>query len=195
MNLMNLQKYSKELLETVSFYNRLMEMVKRENLNPFEISLYQVKQLISDNITYNGMIILILARLVNMKANYILEKISNPEKEDQIKSIFKQVIKDETQMNDEDIELLLTVESIRYKLRKPKTVNPEKITYKEFQELAKNQVIESISNSIDYNKYAEEIAKQIKEGTFKIKSYRDFIGLMFAIYIFNIEVKDIKDFL
>ena len=38
------------------------------------------------------------------------------------------------------------------------------------------------------------IAK-IKKGVFRIKSYKDFIGLMFAIYIYNLDVKDIKQFL
>jgi hypothetical protein len=187
-----------EVYETISFYKDLIEKIKKEDLNPFDLSIQELKGFVGDNIFTNSLIISILSKLLKLKAEYLANNYfpkDEEEREKAVKSIFKQAIKDETGMEEDDIEALLMVESIKEKLRKPKAVNPVKISYQEFQEITKNQIKEVLHEDTDYNAYALEIAKKIEEGSFKIRSYRDFIGLMFAIYNFNLDITDISKFI
>ncbi|MGC9001355.1 MAG: hypothetical protein ACP5J2_10380, partial [Caldisericum sp.] len=83
---------------------------------------------------------------------------------------------------------LLKIESLREKLRKKKSIIPEKIRYEDFK------VREFLFKSIDYNEYAKNIKEQIEKGTFKIESIQDFIGLLFAMQLYQLEIEDISQF-
>ena len=186
---------NKEIFEFINLYKDLIEQVKKEELNPFEIDIYKLKNLVSNNIFTNGLIISLLSKLIKLKAEYLEKQLIPKTEEEKIKSVFKQVLQEETNLEDEDIEALLTVDSIKEKLKKPKSIKTNRISYQEFQKLAKNQVKEVLYEDTDYNAYALEIAKQIEKGNFKIKNYKDFIGLMFAIYLFNLEIYNIETFI
>lgn len=86
-------------------------------------------------------------------------------------------------------------ESIKEKLRKPKFFKVKKISKEEFLNVSKENLKETLSKDIDYNSLSEEILKMIKSKRFKIKTVQDFIGLMFAIYNYNLEINDIRQFL
>jgi len=187
-----------QIFEVVNFYKRLIEKIKKENLNPFEISTEDLKNLVGDNVFYNGIIISIISKIIKLKAEYLEKQViskTEEEKQETIKSVFKQVLKEETNLGEDDIEELLMIDSIREKLKKPKAIKPKRISYQEFQEITKSQIKEVLFENTDYNAYALEIAKQIEKGTFKIKSYKDFIGLMFAIALYEIDIEDIDEFL
>jgi len=187
-----------DIYETINLYKKLINEIKKENLNPFDISIQELKFFTGDDIFTNGLIISILSKLLSFKAAYLVENYfpkSKEEKEKKIKSIFKQVLKEETDLEEDDIETLLMFESVREKLKKPKSVKPKKISYQEFQEITKSQIKEVLYEDTDYNAYALKIAKEIEEGRFKIRSYKDFIGLMFSIYLFKLEIDDIKRFI
>ena len=186
---------NKEIFEFINLYKNLIEQVKKEELNPFEIDTYKLRNLVSNNIFTNGLIISLLSKLIKLKAEYLEKQLIPKTEEEKIKSVFKQVLQEETNLEDEDIEALLTVDSIKEKLKKPKSIKIERISYQEFQKLAKEQVKEVLYEDTDYNAYALEIAKQIEKGTFKIKNYKDFIGLMFAIYNFELEIESVEKFL
>ena len=185
-----------EIFEAVNFYKQLIEKVKTEDLNPFEISINDLKNIVSDDIFTNAIIISFLAKVIKLKAEYLTNQIFPKEKqEEKIKSAFKEVLKEETNLEEDDIETLLTIESIKEKLKKPKAIKPKRISYQEFQKITKNQIKEVLFENTDYNAHALEIVKQIENGTFKIKNYKDFIGLMFAIYNFQLNIDSIKHFL
>ena len=185
-----------EIFEFVKIYKELIEKVKTEKLNPFEIDINQLKELISDDLITNGLIISLLTKILKLKAEYLEKQlIPEEEKEEKIKKVFKQVLQEETDLSEDDIEDLLMIESIKAKLRKPKAVNPPKISYQEFQKITKGEIIEVLYEDTDYNNYAKEIYRKIKNNTFKIRSIQDFIGLMFAIYNYNLNIKHIKSFL
>ena len=186
-----------EVFGFINLYKDLIEKVKKENLNPLEIDIYQLEELVSDDIFTNGLIISLLSKIVRLKAEYIEKQLVPEEdkKEQTVKHIFRQVLKEETDLSEDDIESLLMVDSIREKLKKPKSVSPKRIGYQEFQEMTKSQIKEVLHEDTDYNAYAREIYEKIKKGIFRIRSYRDFIGLMFAIYIYDLDIQDIKQFL
>jgi hypothetical protein len=98
-------------------------------------------------------------------------------------------LKEEIGLQDQTIEELLKIESLREKLRKKKAKIPEKIRYKEFK------VREFLFESIDYNEYARNVKERIEKGTFKIESIQDFIGLLFALQLYQIDIEDISQFL
>lgn len=184
-----------EIFEFINLYRSLIDKAKKDLINPFDISIDDLKQLTGDNILTNGLIISLLSKIIKLKAEYLEKQLSGNDKEKQIKSVFKEVLKEETNLEEDDIEALLMEESIREKLRKPKSVKPQRISYQTFQEITKNQIKDVLFEDTDYNTYALEIAKKIQQGTFKIKTYKDFIGLMFAIYLFDLEIKSVKYFL
>jgi hypothetical protein len=97
-------------------------------------------------------------------------------------------LKEETGLQDKTIEELLKIESLREKLRKKKSIIPEKIRYEEFK------VREFLFESVDYNEYARDVKERIEKGTFKIKSIQDFIGLLFAMQLYQLEIEDISQF-
>ena len=187
-----------EIFEAVSFYKRLTEEVKQGSLNPFEISTEDLKELVGENIYHNGLIISLLSKLIKLKAEYLEKQLipqTKEEKQETIKSVFKQVLQEEIGIEEDDIEALLMVDSIRKKLKKPKSVKPKKISYQEFQEITKSQIKEVLYEDVDYNIFAKQIYEKIKKEIFTIRSYKDFIGLMFAINIYNLTITDIKLFL
>ena len=187
-----------QAFEVVNFYKELVEKIKKENLNPFEISTKDLKSLVGDNIFHNGLIISLLSKIIKLKAEYLEKQLifkTEEEKQEAVKSVFKQVLQEETNLEEDEIEALLMIDSIKEKLKKPKAIKPERITYQEFQKITKSQIKEVLFEDTDYNAYALEIAKQIQQGIFKIKSYKDFIGLMFAISLLNLDVNNLKSFL
>ena len=187
-----------DIYEIINFYKKLVEEVKQEKLNPFEISIEDLKSLTGDSIFTNGLIISLLSKLVKLKAEYLEEHLitqTEKEKEKAVKHIFRQVLKEEADLSDDDIESLLMIDSIREKLRKPKSVSPKRISYREFQDITRGQIKEVLHEDTDYNAYAREIYEKIKKGAFRIRSIQDFIGLMFAIYIYNLDIYDIGGFI
>ncbi|RUM58736.1 MAG: hypothetical protein DSY60_01120 [Persephonella sp.] len=190
-----------KIFAIINFYRELIEKIEKEELNPFEMSSEELseelKELIGDNFIINGIVISLLSKLLKLKVEYLGKQLIQieEEKEERLKDVFKQVLKEETNLEDDDIEALLMIDSIKEKLKKPKSIKPKKISYKEFQKITKGEIKNSLHKIIDYNKYALEVAKEVENGTFKIKNIKDFIGSLFAIHLFNIEVKDIKKFL
>ncbi|RUM62066.1 MAG: hypothetical protein DSY59_00885 [Persephonella sp.] len=190
-----------KIFAIINFYRELIEKIEKEELNPFEMSSEELseelKELIGDNFIINGIVISLLSKLLKLKVEYLGKQLIQieEEKEERLKDVFKQVLKEEINLEDDDIEALLMIDSIKEKLKKPKSIKPKKISYKEFQKITKGEIKNSLHKIIDYNKYALEVAKEVENGTFKIKNIKDFIGSLFAIHLFNIEVKDIKKFL
>ena len=186
-----------EVFEFINLYRDLIRQVKEEGLNPLDIGIYKLQELVSDDIFTNGLIISLLSKILRLKAEYLEKQLipEEDEKEQTVRHIFRQVLREETNLSDDDIESLLMVDSIREKLRKPKSVSPKRISYQEFQEITKSQIKEVLHEDINYNTFAKEINEKIKKGIFTIRSYKDFIGLMFAINIYNINITDIRQFL
>ncbi|RMB00061.1 hypothetical protein [Hydrogenothermus marinus] len=194
MNNINIE-FTDQIYKFINLYRDLIDKAKKDLINPFDISIDDLKQLTGDNILTNGLIISLLSKIIKLKAEYLEKQLSGNDKEKQIKSVFKEVLKEETNLEEDDIEALLMEESIREKLRKPKSVKPQRISYQTFQEITKNQIKDVLFEDTDYNTYALEIAKQIQQGTFRIKTYKDFIGLMFAIYLFGLEINNLKSYI
>ncbi len=186
-----------EVFEFINLYRDLIRQVKEEGLNPLDIDIYKLQELVSDDIFTNGLIISLLSKIVRLKAEYLEKQLipEEDEKEQTVRHIFRQVLKEETNLSDGDIESLLMIDSIREKLKKPKSVNPKRISYQEFQEITKSQIKEVLYEDTNYNTFAKEIYEKIKKGIFTIRSYKDFIGLMFAINIYNVNITDIRQFL
>jgi len=186
-----------EVFEFINLYRDLIRHVKEEGLNPLDIDIYKLQELVSDDIFTNGLIISLLSKILRLKAEYLEEQLipEEDEKEQTVRHIFRQILREETNLSDDDIESLLMVDSIREKLRKPKSVSPKRISYQEFQEITKSQIKEVLYEDINYNTFAKEIYEKIKKEIFTIRSYKDFIGLMFAINIYNINITDIRQFL
>ena len=183
-----------EVYEFINLYRDLIRQVKEEGLNPLDIDIYKLQELVSDDIFTNGLIISLLSKIVRLKAEYLEKQLipEEDEKEQTVRHIFRQVLKEETDLSDDDIEDLLMVDSIKEKLRKPKSMSPKRISYQEFQEITKNQIKEVLHEGTDYNAYAREIYEKIKKGAFRIRSIQDFIGLMFAITLYNLDITDIR---
>ncbi|MGC9189061.1 MAG: hypothetical protein ACP5F0_07190 [Sulfurihydrogenibium sp.] len=170
--------------ETINLYRNLIEKIEKENLNPFELKIENLKP--EDNLYLNGILLSVMVRLFKLKVEYLL---STQEKKEIVRNVFKQVLKEEIGLQDQTIEELLKIESLREKLRKKKSIIPEKIRYEEFK------VREFLFKSIDYNEYARDVKERIEKGTFKIKSIQDFIGLLFAMQLYQLEIEDISQFL
>ncbi|PMP77077.1 MAG: hypothetical protein C0178_03690 [Sulfurihydrogenibium sp.] len=169
--------------ETINLYRNLIEKIEKENLNPFELKIENLKP--EDNLYVNGILLSIMVRLFKLKVEYLL---STQEKKEIVRNVFKQVLKEEIGLQDETIEELLKIESLREKLKKKKTKLPEKIRYEV-------KVREFLHKSIDYDEYAKNIKEQIEKGTFKINNIQDFIGLLFALQLYQLEIEDISQFL
>ena len=184
-----------EIFETIETYRKIIQEIEENKINPFEVSIHELKELTGDNIFTNGLILSIAAKILKLKAKNLITEENPEDKKEAVKSIFRQVLKEETNLEEDDIEALLMIDSIKEKLKKPKAIKPKKIPYQEFQRITKNQIKEVLFENTDYNAYALEIAKQIEKGTFKIKNFKDFIGLMYAIYNYNLDIKDIRQFL
>jgi hypothetical protein len=129
-----------------------------------------------------------MVKLFQLKIKHLEKMLSTQEKKEIVRNVFKQVLKEEIGLQDETIEELLKIESLREKLKKKKTKLPEKIRYEV-------KVREFLHKSIDYDEYAKNIKEQIEKGTFKINNIQDFIGLLFALQLYQLEIEDISQFL
>jgi hypothetical protein len=83
---------------------------------------------------------------------------------------------------------------LKEKLKKPKSISPKRITKAEFEEIVKKEMEITLVKAVDYEREAQRVKVEIEKGTFKIKTLRDFIALMFAICMFNLEVACISRF-
>ncbi|GAB6073306.1 hypothetical protein JCM14244_16890 [Venenivibrio stagnispumantis] len=187
---------TKEVYDFIRFYRNLIEKAKKDEISIFEIKINPEDIDISGNIFQNAFIIALLSELTKLKAEYLLDKAT--QKQEQPEQIIKQAFKNTIEKEDldtDDIESLLLIDSLKEKLKKPKSVKPQRISYQEFKEIVKDEIKEALHKDVDYNLLALEIVARINAGTFKIKSIKDFIGLMFAIHLYNIQVIDIKQFL
>jgi len=165
-----------------------MEKARRDEISIFEIKINPEDIDISGNIYQNALILSLLSEILKLKAEYLYNQAIRKEETKQvIERAFRRVLQEEG-FNDEDIEALLMLDSLKDKLKKPKSVKPERMSYQEFKEMVKDEIQSALHKDTDYNSLALEIAKKIEQGTFKIRSIKDFIGLMFAIYLFNLEV-------
>ncbi len=190
-----------EINQAYKIYDSLIKQVENGTLNPLDIDINLFLENLSkdEDIKNSAIFVKLSTELLKLKAENLINLIF-PEKES--KKITKNVIekkifetlKEETGF-DEDILNLLMEESIREKLKKPRFIKVKKISKEEFLKISKENLKESLSKDVDYNNLAKEILEKIKSGKFKIKSIQDFIGLMFAIYNYNLEIKDIKQFL
>jgi len=57
-----------EVFEVINIYKELVEKVKREEVNPFEVDLKDLKDIVGENIFTNGLIISLLSKLLKLKA-------------------------------------------------------------------------------------------------------------------------------
>lgn len=170
-----------DVFSVIRYYRQLLE----SDIDLFSLSLDELKEYFSEDLETNGIILSLLTKILKRKVEILESMLVKQDNKQEIKRIFKEVLKEETGLDELTIEELLMVESFRDKLRKPKSIKPQRISYKEFQELTKQEVLNAVSHSVDYNELAKDIYERIKRGVFRIKNYRDFIGLMYAIYLFD----------
>ena len=172
-----------DVFSIIRYYRELLE----SNVDLFSLSLDEIKEYFSDDLETNGILLSLLAKILKRKVEILEGLAIKQDNKQEIKRIFKELLKEETKLDDLTIEQLLMVDSFKEKLKKPKAVKPQRISYKEFRELTKQEILQAVSHSIDYNEYAKEVYQKIKEGTFRIRNYRDFIGLMYAIFLFEVD--------
>jgi len=178
----------KEVYDFIRLYRSLIEKAKKDEISIFEIQIDPNIIGTFDNMFQNALIIALLSELVKLKAEYLYNKAIRKEETKQlIEKVFRKVLKNEG-FSDEDIETLLMIDSMREKLKKPKSISPPRMSYQEFKEMVKDEIKDALHKGVDYNMLAEEVAIKIKEGTFKIRSIRDFIAFLFAAYNFNLDV-------
>lgn len=170
-----------DVFSVIRYYRQLLE----SDIDLFSLSLDELKEYFSEDLETNGIILSLLTKILKRKVEILESMLIKQDNKQEIKRIFKEVLKEETGLDELTIEELLMIDSFRDKLRKPKSIKPQRISYKEFQELTKQEVLNAVSHSVDYNELARDIYERIKKGVFRIKTYRDFIGLMYAIYLFD----------
>jgi len=179
---------TKEVYDFIRFYRNLIEKAKKDEISIFEIRINPEDIDISGSILQNALILALLSELLKLKAEYLYNQATQKEETKQvIEKAFRKVLQEEG-FSEEDIEMLLMVDSLKDKLKKPKSVKPQRMSYQEFKELVKDEIKEALHKDVDYNFLALEIAKKIEQGSFKIQSIRDFIGFLFAVYLFNLDV-------
>jgi len=181
---------NQEIHSLIKLYQTILE-----NGNVFDIDSKKLLQLVGDDLYKNSLIISIVSKVIKRKAEiiYQLTVKTEEEKKEETKKIFKEVLKENTQLDDESIEALLSI-GLKEKLKKPKSTSPKRITKAEFEEMVKKEMKITLVKAVDYEKEAQRVKAEIEKGTFKIKTLRDFIALMFAIYMFNLEVAGISKF-
>ncbi len=190
-----------EINQAYKIYDSLIKQVEEGVLDPLNIDIKTFLDNLSkdEDIKNSAIFIKLSAQLLKIKVDNFLSLVSPEEKKEQItkklieKKIFE-ALQEETGL-DEDILSLLMEESIKEKLRKPKFVKVKKISKEEFLNISKGNLRDTLSKDIDYNNLSKEILEKIKSKNFKIKTIQDFIGLMFAIYNYNLEINDIREFL
>jgi hypothetical protein len=74
---------------------------------------------------------------------------------------------------------------IKRKTKKVKIYKSKRITKAEFEEIVKKEMKISLVKAIDYEKEAQRVKLEIEKSTFRIKTLRDFIALMFAMFYLN----------
>lgn len=173
-----------DVFSVIRYYRQLLE----SDIDLFSLSLDELKEYFSEDLETNGIILSLLTKILKRKVEILESMLVKQDNKQEIKRIFKEVLKEETGLDELTIEELLMIDSFRDKLRKPKSIKPQRISYKEFQELTKQEVLNAVSHSVDYNELARDIYERIKKGVFRIKTYRDFIGLMYAIYLFDFDL-------
>jgi hypothetical protein len=181
---------NQEIYSLVKLYQTILE-----NGNVFDIDSKKLLQLVGDDLYKNSLIISIVSKVIKRKAEIIYQSAvrTEEEKKEETKKIFKEVLKENTQLDDESIEALLSI-GLKEKLKKPKSTSPKRITKAEFEEMVKKEMEITLVKAVDYEKEAKRVKAEIEKGTFRIKTLRDFIALMFAIYMFNLEVNSISRF-
>jgi len=196
----------------VNPYREYLKLVNEGQFNPEDIDIdflikeFQEKAAELDY--YNlylqaGMFLEAAGKLLRLKADLVHNQLVPEEpvfqKEEERKKYIKHQVEEILKDYDflKDTELYDLFAGYRRKTgRKPGTsVKVNRLSYEEFRQLAKDQVKEVLVDSIDYNAYAKDIARRIRQGTFKIRKVQDFIGLMFAITFEGINVEDISQFL
>ncbi|MBX0312806.1 MAG: hypothetical protein JHC31_13750 [Sulfurihydrogenibium sp.] len=182
---------NQEIYSLIKLYQTILE-----NGNVFDIDSKKLLQLAGDDLYKNSLIISIVSKVIKRKAEiiYQLTVRTEEEKKEETKKIFKEVLKENTQLDDESIEALLSI-GLKEKLKKPKSTSPKRITKAEFEEMVKKEMKITLVKAVDYEKEAQRVKAEIEKGTFRIKTLRDFIALMFAIYMFNLEVNSISRFM
>ncbi len=183
---MNLQ--SCDVFSVVRYYREIID----SDVDIFSMDINQIKEYFSEDLQLNGILLTLLTKILKKKVEFLLGVLSKDDVKKEVKKIFVESIKEETGLSDATIEDLLMLDSFREKLKKPKTKIPKRITYQEFKDLTKQEILSAVACSVDYNKYAEIIYNQIKNGSFKIKDYRDFIGLMYALSFYDIDLSDLS---
>jgi hypothetical protein len=182
---------SQEIYSLIKLYQTILE-----NGNVFDMDSKKLLQLVGDDLYKNSLIISIVSKVIKRKAEIIYQSAVRieEEKKEETKKIFKEVLKENTQLDDESIEALLSI-GLKEKLKKPKSTSPKRITKSEFEEIVKKEMEITLVKAVDYEKEAQRVKAEIEKGTFRIKTLRDFIALMFAIYMFNLEVNSISRFM
>jgi hypothetical protein len=181
---------NQEIYSLIKLYQTILE-----NGNVFDIDSKKLLQFVGDDLYKNSLIISIVSKVIKRKAEiiYQLTVKTEEEKKEETKKIFKEVLKENTQLDDESIEALLSI-GLKEKLKKPKSTSPKRITKTEFEEIVKKEMKITLVKAVDYEKEARRVKAEIEKGTFRIKTLRDFIALMFAIYMFNLEINSISRF-
>ncbi len=215
---MEVLKEKKEILNPYRFFLRKVEEGK---INPLDVRIdllvesFKVEAEVLDNeklYHYSAMFLQAVSKLLKLKTNKAFEYLFPENGKKKRIAITKREVEEVLKEFDNDTfnslldELTLKGINLRYN---PYKENGKKggrgnkkfkeIKTRKFEDFVKQEVPfkakEILFENTDYNAYALEVAKKVKDGTFKIRNYKDFIGLMFAIYIFNIDVKSIEKFL
>ncbi len=181
MNLKGCELFS--VFEVVNYYRDIVD----KDMDIFSMDINEIRQYFSEDLQSNGILLTLLTKILKKKVDFLLGVLCKEDVKKEVKRVFVESIKEQTGLSDATIEDLLMLDSFKEKLRKPKAKTPKRITYQEFKDLTKQEILNSVCCSFDYKDYAKIIYNQLKIGSFKIKDYRDFIGLMYAIYFYDLD--------
>jgi len=111
---------TKEIYDFIRFYRNLIEKAKKDEISIFEIKINPEDIDISGSILQNALILALLSELLKLKAEYLYNRaIKKEETKQVIEKAFRKVLQEEG-FSEEDIEMLLMVDSLKEKLHEKK---------------------------------------------------------------------------
>jgi len=195
---------------TINPYREYVNLLKEGKLSPDDIDIDTLIKEFKEKVKefdyyslylHSAMFLEAISRLVKLKADAVYSFLTpQTEEEEQerkryIRKQVEEILKEYDLIEDEELQELFT--SYRRKTGRKtgtKIGSVNRMSYEQFKDMTTKQVKEVLFEDVDYREYAKRIASEIKKGTFKIRSFRDFIGLMFAITFEGIEIENIEKF-
>ena len=201
------------IVELISPYREYLRLVREGKIDPEDIDVNVLISEFQDRIEeldysrlflLSGMFIEVVSRLIRFKTDFLTEVIT-PRLEDEggerkkhVKRKIEEILKEYEMLEDESLaELFGSYRRKTGRRRGSRSLRIEQVCYAKFKRKNPFTPEGVLFGNTDYNAYASVIVEEIKKGTFSICSYKDFIGLMYAIYLFDIPVtsEDVKRFL